>query len=72
MIESNFSANSLDNIVISMIDLKKIGKFYMDTCSCESVDTYTIKSTDAEGNCTCDTQTQEVKREHWCSCDDND
>lgn len=72
MIESNFSTNSLSNIVISMIDLKKIGKFYMDSCSCEDVETIVITTRDDHGNCTCDAETQEIKREHYCSCDDND
>lgn len=68
---TNQPSMPLDDIIISMIDLKNIGVLRMDTCSCEAVETQTIKTTDDEGHCTCDTETRIIEREYYCNCDDN-
>ena len=53
----NYSTNSasdpFNGVLISMIDMKKVGKLGMDTCSCQAVETQHIETRDDEGNCTC-------------------
>ena len=68
---TNYSPDSFGGVLISMIDLKKVGKLKMDTCPCEAVETQHIETRDNEGNCTCNTETRTIEREWYCSCDDN-
>lgn len=65
------TSNPFEGVIVSMIDLKKVGAYRMDTCSCESVETQTIETRDDEGNCTCNTETRTIERSYYCSCDDN-
>ena len=68
---TNYSSDSLGGVLISMIDLKKVGELKMETCSCEAVETQHIETRDDEGNCTCNTETRTIEREWYCNCDDN-
>lgn len=68
---TNYTTDSLSDVILSMIDLKKIGKLKMDTCPCEAVETQTIETRDDDGNCTCNTETRTIEREWYCNCDDN-
>ncbi len=68
---TNYLPDSFGGDLISMINLKKVGKLKMDTCSCEAVETQHIETRDNEGNCTCNTETRTIGREWYCSCDDN-
>lgn len=68
----NPNLRPLDGVVVSMIDLKKIGKMRMDTCSCESVETIDQTHMDDEGNCVCNSETITINhKDYYCNCDDN-
>lgn len=65
------NSRPMDGVIVSMIDLKKVGIMRMETCSCESVET--IERTTRDGdNCVCESETITINhKDYYCNCDDN-
>lgn len=66
----NPNSRPINGLIVSMIDLKKVGIMRMDTCPCEDVETIDRTHVDDDGTCICNTETITINhREHYCSCD---